>query len=205
MDATPIDYSLVSKALEFYVSKGYEYIDVPWMINPKFGKMTESPDSGIFTTIDSYGRELHLIGSGELGFIQMAHLMIPNKKYVSATPCFRRGDISVIHSETFFKVELSSCSNSSNEMYLEFINDAMILFKQFGADSNRLNITYPDKNDYRFNHDIEYPVSLYGQRPFMLELGSYGQRYIENLHSTNNVINYGTGLALPRFQLIEKT
>lgn len=214
MQELPIDYSLLSRAIDFYASRGYTMINVPWMVYPKYSRVTLTHDEGAFVTTNIHGDELHLVGSAEQGFIQQAHMVAPGKKYMSVTPCFRRGDISMTHMEWFMKLELSSCAAEPDEMYLEFLDDAWSCFVELGANQDKMRDKVERGFADEFHRDINYNHRM-NECDMDLELGSYGHRIIPkvetiqgvvtgSLHSENHVINYGTGLALPRFQLILK-
>lgn len=204
-----IDYSLLGKAISFYQSIGYTLIDVNWMVDPKFSLATWNSNNGQFKTTNQYGDVKHLVGSAEQGFIENAAMgqIEYGKKYVSVTPCFRSGDNKTpLNLEWFMKVELSVMTNlDDTDMFLNLLEDARHCFIKLGAHENKLSVVQTDEYNldilHKFNH-IDYSVSE-------IELGSYGCRELlfnntdrKGLINDSFVVHYGTGLALPRFQLI---
>lgn len=202
----PINYSLIGKAVDFYKNIGYELINVDWMVAPPYSYATWSTPGAQFRTVNSKGYAQHLVGSAEQGFIQKVALkqVDHDKKYVSVTPCFRRGDNTTpVNTEWFMKVELSAVSHDTSAVFHHtFLDDAWACFDYLGADYTKMKVWVDDKLP---NKDINYEFPELTEWPW-LELGSYGYRELvlspKDLQKSNCVIHYGTGLALPRFQLI---
>lgn len=188
-----IDYSLLGKAEKFYTNRGYTFIDVPWYVNAEASLITKPPNAGTFILNNG----MHLIGSAEQGFIEIIETLIPHKKYASISPCFRKGDNDDrYHQETFMKLELFSYGEpiSEDKFAAGLLSDATDAFYYLGIHEDRLYgiLTHA--------HNIDLCVKR--EHEEMLEIGSYGYRNI--IKTTGNYhINYGTGLALPRFQLAE--
>ncbi len=198
----PINYKLIGEAVEYYQSVGYTLIEVDWMVDPECSYATWGREGSQYRTQSSKGYAKHLVGSAEQGFIQAVKdcKVNWNQKYVSVSPCFRRGDIGPINNEWFMKVELSEVTISNEFTYKTMLKDAMECFERLGAEGHRLHI-WKDMDCH--NEDI---VHEYDCEERFIELGSYGCRNLEfkarELQMDKVLIHYGTGLALPRFQLI---
>jgi hypothetical protein len=221
-----IDYALLGQAKEFYSDQGYTYVEVPWIVDEKLSYSTHKDEAGKFI-LDDYR---HLVGSGEQAFIGMAQAeeLLPYKKYMTITPCFRKGENDETHAEEFMKLELFMYStqifDDSNDLEAVtkrfradipergFRYDAFDCFKELGVMEYNLYTTVTEDNDPLEIHDdptflntiknvdIEFKTRTRG----MLELGSYGYRRGFRPKMGGNLyqeFHYGTGIALPRFQL----
>lgn len=184
-----INYFLLGEAVKIYTDLGYTFIEVPWIVNEKSSEATNPPKEGIFVLEDG----THLIGSAEQGFIHVIEQLKPNTKYASISPCFRKGDNrDIYHQEMFMKLELFLYDNDTISTFADgLMDDAMTVFYKLGIHEKALYgvLTHSTNIDLcvqRFNKE-------------MLEIGSYGYRIINDINNTYK-INYGTGLALPRFQ-----
>ena len=173
-----IDYGKLNNAIETYMSLGYEYIELPWSVEPVYSQLTK-PD---FCEDIPYGDEM-LVGSGEQSFIQMFDRgKLSPGKYVGVTPCFR--DETVFdqwHKKYFMKVELivltrDDDSDTHDSMLNNVLGDARTFF-----------------NKHIYNEVIltDQGYDLYSY--FGIELGSYGVRSWKDFHWV-----YGTGCAEPR-------
>ncbi len=190
-----LNYNLIGKAVDFYISKGYEYINVDWMVDPKYSYATCNTEGAQFRTHNRSGYLKHLVGSAEQGFIQsVAESKIQfDKKYVSVTPCFRRGDIGPVNCEWFMKVELSVASKDNTVWFEEMLEDAWQCLVHLGVSQESMKVWNDDNGQKDIVHEY---IDGY------LELGSYGYRTISGLTKENCLIHYATGLAIPRVQLI---
>lgn len=171
-----INWKLISDSLEYYKTKGYKYIEVPWIVSDEAVKKT-------FLGNSVKSRHGEVVGSAEQSFIQ---LMLEGKlqygKYVAASPCFRDELVyDDIHFPYFFKVELISINpqSSKSDMY-ECIDHAQEFFA--------LNC---DKRDIVILVKTEDGIDL---NLNSIEIGSYGIRNSQGFEWV-----YGTGLAEPRF------
>lgn len=211
----PINYGLLAKAQDFYASRGYEYIETPWIVDTNSSNFTYAGEHGkfILNNIDLNGMwSKHLVGSAEQGFIDIlfnsTQKLESEKKYMSISPCFRKGEDDETHCEQFMKLELFQFSNilavapwdledyiiENGTAYTEFLTDALECFKMLGLSEENL------KQEKLFDTNIDIMFT----KNMNLELGSYGYRVEHTRKMTGNlyrVLNYGTGLALPRFQL----
>lgn len=196
----PIDYALIGKAVEHYKTYGYTLINVDWMVDPWCSYATHGAESGKFRTQSSKGYAKHLVGSAEQGFIQAVSegKVEFDKLYMSITPCFRRGDIGPVNNEWFMKLELSAVTEGDTPFHEKMLDAAWAFFAWNGGSIDQMKLYVEGVNN---NTDI---VHLHDGD--WLELGSYGYRDVTNLahhlQKDKVLVHYGTGLALPRFQLI---
>lgn len=186
-----IDYKLLGKAQGIYTKMGYEFIEVPWIVDSYASRATNPPVNGVFELNDGS----HLVGSAEQGFIEIMGQLKIGKKYAAISPCFRRNDNrDKYHQEMFMKLELFSYKNDIDGQELfagGLFQDATDAFYELGIDEEKLyGLLTTDSNI-----DLCVKVSASHATNDLLEIGSYGTRTIRDF-----TINYGTGLALPRFQ-----
>lgn len=175
-----IKYHILNEALNHYISLGYEYIDVPWIVDIETQLITCPSEDMIYKTTGG-----GLVGSAEQGFIKLLldDKLDHNKKYCAITPCFRLNDSKhgSLHKEYFMKLELFSCAHN----YYSIMWDAYRLFDTYLRDNAPRLKTASDTGE---SADIE----LNG-----IEIGSYGRRKLQN----GVKYHYGTGMALPRFTM----
>jgi hypothetical protein len=97
------NYARVAEAIKFYKTRGYTYMETPWIVDHDVSAITfpESIGGCMLGT---------LVGSAEQGFLQlMKQGLLKEGTYVSAGPCFRFGDLGKPGKHPyFFKVELIS-------------------------------------------------------------------------------------------------
>jgi len=181
-----INYKNVATAIDFYINRGYTYIEVPWLVSQLAINVTLPKNHNSIST--KYGE---LVGSAEQSFIQ---LFLDKKlfagKYVTASPCFRDDEIDEFHSRHFFKVELFECWEEIGFGGIEstIMKDALDFFKSLpGGENSCIKNTklYPP-----YEYDIEISN---------VEIGSYGSRHFNGWHWY-----YGTGYADPRFSKVTK-
>lgn len=194
-----INYSLLGRAATLYAELGYKQIEVDWMVPYPISLATHNSKDGIFPTIDRHGNDLALVGSAEQGFLKAVvdGRIVPDRKYMSISPCFRRGDIGPINQECFIKLELSAISLNDDRIRHVMMSDAHNVFQQLGLEASRIKVFY--ENDIDTDPNLDFVFWQDATTP--VELGSYGYREIKGLTDYNFWLHYGTGLALPRFQL----
>lgn len=183
-----IDLRLLGQAIDYYKDLGYEYVEVPWLVKESTSLLT-LPEGKNSNCIKDDGR--CFIGSAEQGIIELFlnNEVEKNKKYVSFSPCLRIGDVDQYHKEFFYKVELSYFCDSSFDAVREVIpitQDARKLF------SNLLKVPV-NEIDVVTTSDTNVDLVINE-----VEIGSYGYRKINE----NSYIIYGTGLALPRLNMV---
>lgn len=146
---TPINWTTLAHAVDYYENLGYVYVDVPWIVDESISNMTYF-DEGIVCN------EGVLVGSGEQGFLAGDY---PEGKHMTITPCFRVEDVHTNTTRPYFmKLELYS-----QEIYPDYsglVRDAF----------DYMNARVPC---YIKDTDIGCDI-MCGD----IELGSYGKRNI---------------------------
>lgn len=94
-----IEWGLLGSAIRFYETKrGYNYVEVPWMVAPEIARQT-FPGEPLWCGDEA------LIGSAEQGFLALE--IEPGAKLVACSPCFRNEPtVDELHRRWFMKVEL---------------------------------------------------------------------------------------------------
>jgi hypothetical protein len=189
-----INYQTVSRAISLYSSKGYKYVDTPWMVSGNALEVTLPPDRHGFavTHPEREPRSNNLVGSAEQGFIQlMLNAQIEPGSYCSAGPCFRdEPEVNELHRLCFFKLELIKIYAPEEVPQLIDTWKMAHLAKDIHAELYWLS----KKSQERLRMvktEPGYDLELAG-----IEVGSYGLRE----HAGHRWL-YGTGLALPRAQI----
>ncbi len=175
----PVNYKCIADAVEFYGTRGYGYLDVPWSVDGKALEITAPPGSSWFPHADKW-----LVASGEQSFLEMLQRKtLKPGKHLCVTPCFRRE--SEYHEYTrpyFMKAELI-IAGSEDPMDMECaLHDAADFFNRYLPKPVKFQGT-------EIGTDIMYDG---------IELGSYGIRN----HETTGPWVYGTGVAEPRFSYV---
>ena len=188
-----INYQLLGEAVYAYQDLGYTYVETPWVVPEKiiratlpgeFGYLEQVMEDRVAAERDchcaprrSYTSRGGLVGSAEQGFLA---LNLPAGKYVGCGPCFRDEDAhNLLCRPYFMKVELFVTTDSGTVDMVH--GDALRVMSSFTS--------YPlDTVKTPEGFDIE----LSG-----IEVGSYGERTV---HPHGRWV-YGTGLALPRFDV----
>lgn len=184
-----IGWSRIGRAVDFFISKGFRYVEVPWIVNDKYVKVTypkDCPEEHAFQT--KLGT---IVGSAEQSFIALdaEGLIGPSERLVAVSPCFRdHQPDDHVHRNYFIKVELFSKDKALRA------NKLMTIAGEFFAKEGAILETKKTKVglDWEMNG---------------LEIGSYGNR--KTVLTVNNSYgipqkkeiawSYGTGLAEPRF------
>lgn len=180
----PLDWSLVGEAVDFYVSRGFSYVEVPWAVSDRAIRYT-LPEGAVDIKLSTEW-DATLVGSAEQSLIELKlRGSLPPGKLVSVSPCFR-GEAYTSKKEarqlTFMKVELF-VPNSTEYLSLAY------LAEEFFFSEQRLPVG-------RVHTDLG--VDLFHAN---LEVGSYGCRTITLPNGTPFTWSYGTGLAEPRFSV----
>lgn len=182
-----IDWGILHRACTHYSTLGYEQKETPWIIPENYGRTTKPHiDRSFVQNKDMFKNQPHeLVGSAEQGFIYLLfNNLLSQGKYFSVSPCFRVDNYDSTHLPWFMKVELLIYSPGNEEIYLKSIlQDSLSFFRL-----NTKNIC-----EIISLNDGTYDINLNG-----IEIGSYGIRNIENIQYV-----YGTGVALPRFNLAD--
>lgn len=179
IDPKPIDYAKLALGLEYYQSRGYSYIETPWIVSNEATNVTLPLDRVATTT--QLGP---LVGSAEQGFIELMKRGQEITKACAITPCFRDEDpYDDLHHAYFMKLELIN-TNATHKVLQEVIADAEAFLGRFLP----VKVVKTGKDMY----DIV-------DQAHGLELGSYGFRKYKK-HS----FVYGTGIALPRLDTVRQ-
>lgn len=191
----PIDYSLISRAIDFYAHKGFKYIEAPWMVSNKAVQSTLPPGKTPFYCGGDFGvgnpNEIALVGSAEQAFVQlMLDGKLPLGSHMAAGPCFRDDEVDELHQKTFFKVELIIVMDYAPppEFALKMANDDAFVFF-FDAVVQLGRWRHAERKIVKT--EVGWDITMNG-----IEIGSYGVRSFEGHHWI-----YGTGLAEPRFSM----
>lgn len=182
-----IDYKILADACSFYTNREYNQVECPWIADERFMIMT-SPTKDVGFAFGLNDNKRYMICSAEQGLVQMAcnNLLKTGMKYFSVSPCFRDELLDETHSKTFMKLELFHISKTKAgalAVTSRLLSDAFEFNKSHGINSKQ--------------EQTNIGVDLLDQHG--LELGSYGVRAIDDFF-----ISYGTGLALPRFNLAKE-
>ena len=183
-----IDWGILHRACIHYSYLGYEQKETPWIIPENYGKTTKPHvDKSFVHNNDMFKNQAHeLVGSAEQGFIYLLlNNLLPVGKYFSVSPCFRVDNYDSTHLPWFMKLELLIYSPGKEIEYLNTILQDAFTFFNMNSENQCQKIMLDDGT---------YDINLNG-----LEIGSYGIREIENIKYI-----YGTGIALPRFNVANK-
>jgi hypothetical protein len=176
-----MDYRKIASALDYYEARGYEYMEMPWVVSSE--TVATTLPQGREATRVQYG---DLVGSGEQSFIEVLRQGETVLKACCVTPCFRMEEsYDDLHFPSFMKMELID-TNATDENLQQMIADA----GEFHGKYVEIDVIETEPNTY----DIV-------DTKLRIELGSYGIRTIDDIQFV-----YGTGVALPRLDtVIEKT
>lgn len=183
---TRIDYRLIDEAQRFYAERGWQYIDVPWIVDQESVFFTV-PDNSRVHSLDEYWGNAALVGSAEQSFIQLMENSIDDPKnwfsgkYQTVTPCFRdEKEHNDFTRPYFMKLEL-------------FDNTDILGLSKMVEEANQFLSRYIDTKIVKTDTGYDIIDSEMG-----IELGSYGIRTIKRYGR----YLYGTGLAEPRYSAI---
>lgn len=171
-----ISATLLFSAMSYFKSKGYKFITVPLLVDKDVSDFTLPTDR----YAEKHSDEKVYVGSAEQSVYQLIKegKDFP-EKVLAITPCSRDEELlDNTHFKMFLKIELITFGE--NNSHLEILEDV----KSFYSTLYDGNISVIDMGDG--THDLE----ING-----IEVGSYGRRSF-----LGRTVNYGTGLALPRFQ-----
>lgn len=187
------ELKLTTDILDYFVDKGFEYIDVPWLISKSTEKLTLPSDRLSNSFVE---KDVTFVGSAEQGFLELylKDKIEKNKDYVSFSPCVRLNDNQTIYSkETFYKVELSAI--------VEDYQTAIQTFHRFKEYSKALFLSVTNR---RAREDIistsQIDLFILNDNNEEIEVGSYGFRRLTD----GNYLIFGTGAALYRLSLLHK-
>lgn len=212
----------LTRALEFYTARGYNFIDAPWHASPQAIGVTLPPGCNYTEAREAVaGRTaaLALVGSAEQSFIDLwLRGELPDRRPVVAlTPCFRLADDnpSTCHHPYFMKVELGyfaavwPSERAGGRPIEAHLLDALSYADMMRGHAVSLLLRMEAR---RLVARQEAPVlrtrAVEGGRFYEtplgdlevagVEVGSYGARAFEDDSGSTVVWAYGTGLAEPR-------
>lgn len=180
-----IDYLLLHNSIEYYKDKGYQRIEVPWMVSEYVDNITKPKGIPSFQIVHN---SKCLVASGEQSFLELyMKRYLPFGTFITVTPCYRFEVRDDMHCKTFMKAELIKTDEVNETALMEMIHTALEFYKQYLPDAKVV------KTD--IGYDIEVKI---GDESY--ELGSYGIRKCDFLEWI-----YGTACAEPRLsRLIKK-
>lgn len=181
-----INYHNIANALQFYQSKGFQPIEVPWAVSEEAVTLTAPPNA----TKYPLHKEGYLVASGEQGFID---LMIGGRlapgAYSCTTPCFRDDKLDELHQRYFLKVELIDTLSVDETRLEQLVSYCSEFFSSVVGKNLKVVETSPEDP---LQVGQAYDITHKG-----IELGSYG---IRQHHKVGRWI-YATGCAEPRLSL----
>ena len=165
-----IDYYKIARAVEFYKSRGFQYVEVPWFVDRDTLDITKPKEARYFDTYLG-----SLVGSGEQSFLQIRNEL--SFRHMCVTPCFRdEPKVDEVHRNYFMKVELIDVNPTDiDKAYWDMFNLSREFFEL-----------------YEFTDVVK---TTEGKDIYIngMEVGSYGIRSFGDFHWV-----YGTGCAEPR-------
>lgn len=176
-----IDYCKLNQALTYYQQAGFNYLEVPWLVDLEAMNITAPAGCSLYSLDDQF-----LVASAEQSFLHwILQGKLPPGKYVACTPCFRSDHITEFNRRYFMKVELIDTQEPSPSNLQKTLSLCLEFFSKFLPVKV---VTFPDGS-----HDI---VS----ENLGIELGSYGLRFHPKIGSWL----YATGCAEPRLSSVIK-
>lgn len=177
-----INWNNIAKGIDYYKSKGFQYLEVPWLVPNEIIKITFPGESGFKTELGD------LIGSGEQSFLHLQfNNNLPLGRYMTVTPCFRDEKEDKFHKKQFLKLELyiTDVVTENN------LQDIILICQFFFRSAFYLGLT----------ETKIVPISdgSFDLECFDIELGSYGIREFKG-----HKWIYATGIAEPRASQVVK-
>ncbi len=182
-----VNYKRLLESIDYYSYRGYEKINLPWIIDEKYIKLTYKDDNKF---IIRDGRAL--LGSAEQSFLREVFENNLEGQFQCLTPCFRNDDEDELHFEYFMKNELFVYNEKYNFNNYKSVIEKMITdaYKFFENQTYLSTIKIIETNESLLSYDI-----LLND----VEVGSYLIREIE-FEGKKIMYVCGTGLAEPRFE-----
>ncbi len=175
---SPIDWQRLAHAVSFYDNRGFEYLEVDWLIPEKTLLITAPGETCVMRVPGQGG----LIGSAEQSLLHLhAQGKLGKGQFMACTPCFRNeAHPDHLHQKHFMKVELYQ-THPVDEIGLHGLIETVRQFFRYQL---------PDPTVLTLEKTEDgWDLLVNG-----IEVGSYGIRR----HGDMAWI-YGTGLAEPRF------
>lgn len=189
-----IDYEKISAAIAFYESRGYKYIEVPWLVPLDTMLVTRPRGTNLFSTFAG-----NLVASGEQSFIEIRKTL-KKGKYQCVTPCFRDELVKdKWHHQQFIKNELIYVLDDEylcKQLVDEVVKDASDFFSKY-APINVIKTLEPETHLCKAYYTQDILINN-------IEVGSYGFREaaVEVKYGKDFFWIYGTGCAEPRLSQV---
>lgn len=175
-----IDWTMLSKAVDYYHNRGYRYVEVPWVVSDAVHRLTCPRDEWIMRS--DLGA---LVGSSEQSFLSLdLDGKLEKGRWLACTPCFRPDIPDDLHQQYFMKVELYVNLDPTVEKVQDVITHAMAFFTAHA----------PGRTEVVRTGEASWDIDIGG-----IEVGSYGYREAGDLKWV-----FGTGIAEPRFSTAMK-
>lgn len=181
-------FQLMHTAIRWWQSKGFHYVDLPWIVPQRYSDATRPPTARDISTPQG-----SFVASGEQSFLYLWENEIlprdPVPGFIGWTPCLR--DELVLdehHQHGFMKAEWFVPLAPDQEHYLSLAKLIKLQVEMFEFVAGRAL----DKTGYlelQQESPLQLDLVLSG-----IEVGSYGVRSFNGA-----AYIYGTALALPRF------
>lgn len=171
-----ISSNILYSAMSYFKSKGYKFITVPLLVDKDVSDFTLPKGK----TAEKHCNEKVYVGSAEQSIYQMIKdgYDFP-EKVLAITPCQRNEEsLDDLHLKMFLKIELITFG--SNNSHVDILNDVKSFYSTVYDGEIKVVEIEDGTRDLEIND---------------IEVGSYGTR-----NYMGRTVNYGTGLALPRFQ-----
>lgn len=190
-----IDYSLIASATDYYVNKGFQRIETPWLVSKDIADLTKPLDSSTYIVQkDVERKQKAFVASGEQSFLYLINKgHLPSSgRYQTVTPCLRDDMWDTTHMKNFIKLELIEyiTYNEYANIKLNTINSVHRMVDQaLSFFSTKVNASLLSVVNTSTKDSVSFDINLDG-----VEIGSYGYRscmFCEWI--------YGTGIAEPRF------
>lgn len=181
-----IDYALLAKSVPFYEALGFQRIESPWTVPKPISDITK-PDFASDYLVVKNGKQKIFVASGEQSFLSLINKsFLPPGKYQTITPCMRDDNFGPYHTKYFMKNELIWWGDVGYDQLYFVRNQAKDFFKSLISKSDEFEMMEVER--------YQWDILVNG-----VEVGSYGLRECSFCKWV-----YGTGLALPRFNMALK-
>jgi aspartyl/asparaginyl-tRNA synthetase len=182
-----INYRAMADAIDYYKKAGYEYVEVPWIVDEAAVNVTRPPGgTAFYVRVPDSKDHTCLVASAEQSFLQIRDELCPGRKYMTVSPCFRYEKFpDELHHQDFVKLELIAPlwkTDDHEPVLRDMVKTVLTFFNNRFVPSTEVQT------------DIGTDIVALGE-----ELGSYGYRE----HETFRWV-YGTGLAEPRMSQIRQ-
>lgn len=171
-----IDIGLITTASMYYMLRGYKPLPAPMVVDGDILGLTLPEGRRAMSHLNKF-----YVGSAEQSFYQLIKEGLkPEGSYMMMTPCHRDEIQDENHLNIFLKIELISMTKTP-QLIARDVHD---FYTNLGERVETVVTEDPNGCDLEVNG---------------MEVGSFGCRFYQEY-----LVNYGTGLALPRFSQARK-